>query len=70
MPQYGDANLDGVIDLRDAIVINKYLAGSITLSETALKNGDCNADSNTDEEDANILIQFVIMAITELPYTN
>ena len=68
LPQYGDVNLDGVIDLRDAIVMNKYLAGNITLSQTALKNGNCNADQNTNEEDANILIQFVIMQIEQLPY--
>ena len=48
--------------------MNKYLAGNITLSQTALKNGNCNADQNTNEEDANILIQFVIMQIEQLPY--
>lgn len=68
--QYGDINLDGSVDLRDAIVLNKYFAKSMILSESAQKNADCNANGNIEEEDANILIQFVIMIIKDLPYSN
>ena len=66
--QYGDINLDGNVDLRDAIVLNKYFAKSMILSEPAQKNADCNADGSLTEEDANVLVQFIIMIITELPY--
>ena len=66
--QYGDVNLDGNVDLRDAIVLNKYFAKSMILSEFAQKNADCNADGSVNEEDGNVLIQFVIMLITKLPY--
>ena len=66
--QYGDVNLDGNVDLRDAIVLNKYFAKSMILSEFAQKNADCNADGSVNEEDGNVLIQFVIMLIKKLPY--
>ena len=36
---YGDVNQDGVVDLADAIVMNKALANVITLSESAGKIG-------------------------------
>ena len=65
---YGDVNLDGKVDLVDAITINKYLAGQITLSEQATKNADVNADGSLGDGDSTILMQFVLMMIPNLPY--
>lgn len=64
---YGDANLDGTVDLRDAITLNKFLAKQITLSDQASKNADVNADGNRNDQDSEILVQFVIMQIDTLP---
>ena len=65
---YGDVNLDGKVDLVDAIMINKYLAGQITLSEQAAKNADVNADGSLGDGDSTILMRFILMVIPNLPY--
>ncbi|MEE1537458.1 MAG: dockerin type I repeat-containing protein, partial [Ruminococcus sp.] len=65
---YGDVNLDGKVDLVDAITINKYLAGQITLSEQATKNADVNADGSLGDGDSTILMRFILMMIPNLPY--
>ena len=65
---YGDVNLDGKVDLVDAIMINKYLAGQITLSEQATKNADVNADGSLGDGDSTILMRFILMVIPNLPY--
>lgn len=57
---YGDANLDGKVDLTDAIVLNKYLAKLITASEQAVKNMNVYLDENVDENDTTYLMKFVL----------
>ncbi len=57
---YGDANLDGKVDLTDAIVLNKYLAKLITPSEQAVKNMNVYLDENVDESDTTYLMKFVL----------
>lgn len=66
---YGDTNLDGIVDLRDAINMNKYLAGQITWTpdDQSYKNADVNTDGTVGEEDGTILISFVINLIDTLP---
>lgn len=66
---YGDANLDGVVDLLDAITLNKYLAGVITPSDQAKKNMNVYkpADTDVDEDDTTTLMKFVLNDIEELP---
>ena len=66
----GDVNLDGKVDLLDAISLNKYLAGQITLGEQAMRNANCNQADGTptvNEDDGNSLISYVIMLISALP---
>ncbi len=65
----GDVNVDGKVDLTDAICMNKYLAGQMELGEQAMRNANCYQDGTptVDEADGNALISFVIMLITELP---
>ena len=68
---YGDTNLDGIVDLRDAITLNKYLAQQITFEKDSqpYKNSDVNADGNVDDLDSSVMINFVINLIDNLPYT-
>ena len=48
---YGDANGDGKIDSRDAVVIKKYVAG-FTGFAIDLEASDVNADGKVDTRDA------------------
>ena len=64
---YGDVNTDNVVDLRDTIVLNKYLANIIQFSDVKMANADCYKDGNLDEKDASTLMQFVISLIQDIP---
>lgn len=66
----GDVNEDGVVNLMDAIALNKYLAGMISLTDSQLVAANCNiADgtSNINEDDVTSLMRFVINLIPNLP---
>lgn len=66
----GDVNEDGVVNLMDAIALNKYLAGAISLTDNQLIAANCNtADgtSNINEDDVTALMRFVINLIQDLP---
>lgn len=66
----GDVNEDGVVNLMDAIALNKYLAGMISLTDSQLIAANCNiADgtSNINEDDVTSLMRFVINLIPDLP---
>ncbi len=67
---YGDLDMDGIVDLRDAITLNKSLSGQITLSDQATKNADVNCDGAVTDDDSSILIQFCIMLVDTLPLTD
>ena len=64
---YGDVNLDGKIDIVDAVLLNKAASGSITLNPQALKNADCNANGELGADDALVLMRFLVHLITSLP---
>lgn len=66
----GDTNLDGKVDLLDAICLNKHLANQITLEGQALRNANCYQTDGTltvEESDRNALISYVVMIIASLP---
>lgn len=66
----GDVNEDGVVNLMDAIALNKYLAGVISLTDSQLVAANCNtADgtSNINDNDVTSLMRFVINLIPDLP---
>ena len=69
---YGDANLDGKVDLTDAVTLNKYLGQVLTLSDVALKNADVNMDQNLTERDTTILMRFILQdqEYLELPHAD
>lgn len=47
----GDANLDGVLDIADASIIQKYTIHNIDLEEDALNNADFNHDGKVNIKD-------------------
>ena len=65
----GDINLDGRVDITDAVLLNKFCSGAITLDDTAKKNADCNGDGEVTGSDSTVLLQFLVSIINTLPYT-
>lgn len=64
---YGDVNIDGKVELVDAILLNKACAGQVTLTDEARVNADCNADGGVSTDDAIALLRFLVHLATELP---
>lgn len=69
---YGDCNTDGVVDLRDAIFLGKYLSGQVVMTRIQLINANCNQIDETevvDERDAQSIMEFVLLKLDTLPVT-
>lgn len=64
---FGDVTLDGRIDIADAVLLNKALAGAIKLNTQAFQNADCNANGELDGRDAIALLRFLVHVIDVLP---
>ena len=64
---YGDVNLDGRVDITDAVLLNKATAGVVTLNDAARLNADCDANGMTDTNDATVLLRFLVQIINNLP---
>ena len=64
---YGDVNLDGKVDIVDAIFLNKYLATLIQFSDAQAANADCCQDGVLNDQDTTALMQFIILLIDNLP---
>lgn len=60
----GDINGDGETDLLDALMIQKYLAGSGTLTDAQSKIGDLNNDGDADLLDALMIQKYLAGIIT------
>ena len=58
----GDVNLDGVVDILDAVMLNKYLAGVVQVSDQAYRNANCDQSAddinNVGEKDTTALVRF------------
>ena len=67
---YGDLNLDGRVDITDAVLLNKACAGAVMLDDAAKKNADCNGDSEVGSDDAVVMMQFLVHIVNKLPYQN
>ena len=67
---YGDLNLDGRVDITDAVLLNKACAGAVMLDDATKKNADCNGDSEVGSDDAVVLMQFLVHIVDKLPYQN
>ena len=66
---YGDVTLDGDVDLADAVLLNKAVAGSVTLNQQAALNADCNSDGKRSADDSMVLLKFLVHLVNDLPYT-
>lgn len=66
---YGDLNLDGKVDLADAVMLNKTVIGTVTLKGQAAINANTFSDDKIDANDATTLLQFLVRYIDTLPVT-
>lgn len=66
---YGDVNLDGMISLKDVVVLNRYFAKAADLSEMARLNADCDNSQRINMIDALVILQYIVRTIPELPIT-
>ena len=55
----GDANLDGIVDIRDATTIQKHLAGLVTLEGEALAAADTDGSGTVDINDVTHLQKYI-----------
>ncbi|MGN0549017.1 MAG: dockerin type I repeat-containing protein [Acutalibacteraceae bacterium] len=62
----GDVNLDGVISARDAVEIQKYLAGMVDFDDIAKSVADTNGDGQINIFDATRIQKYVAGVIDEL----
>lgn len=65
-----DVNLDGIVDLKDAVLLNKAANGTVALNDAQLQNADCNADTEVSAQDAVSLMRFLVHNISTLPDTS
>lgn len=66
----GDVNLDGRVDITDAVLLNKTCAGVVSLTDAAKKNADCDSDGEVGSNDAVSLMRFLVHLINILPEPN
>lgn len=64
---YGDINLDGAVDLADVVLLNKAVAGAVTLGAEARRNADCNSDGGLSANDSMVLLEFLVHLVETLP---
>ena len=62
----GDVNLDGEVDLKDAVLLNKCVNGSVRYNELQKANMDCNGDGVISADDTLTLLKFLIQLINQL----
>ena len=63
-PLYGDANDDGVINMKDVLLLRKYLAGMT--QELDKVNADANEDGSLDMKDVLIIRKYLAGMIEKL----
>lgn len=63
----GDADMDGSIDLLDAVMLSKAVAGSVTINTVQQQSMDCDGDRQITGNDSITLMRFLLHLETALP---
>lgn len=63
----GDVNLDGVIDISDALAALRHASGQEVLTGDALLAADVNGDGSVTQADSNIILNYYSGAIDSFP---
>ncbi|MBQ8515555.1 MAG: SH3 domain-containing protein [Ruminococcus sp.] len=64
---YGDINCDGAVNVADAVLLHKYLCGTVQLNLEQIANGDCSYDHELSSTDVIIILQHLVGHYTALP---
>lgn len=64
---YGDANLDGIVNIKDATLIQKHTAKLVTISGFAFECADVRKDSDVNINDATAIQKYVAGIATNYP---
>ena len=64
---YGDVNLDGRVDITDAVLLNKKVAGVVILNDQQYANADSCTDDGVGQADSTVLLQFLVSIVRTLP---
>ena len=62
----GDVNLDGSIDLTDAVMLGKIISGSVEMNDQQKINADCTKDGSVTTDDTQLLMQFLMHKVETL----
>lgn len=64
----GDVNCDGIVDISDVILLNRFLAEDqqISISDQGVLNADCDGDGAPDNDDCTLILQVIAGIISEL----
>lgn len=62
---WGDANVDGEVDILDVIATNKYLLGSGTLTDQGKINADVDQANGVDTTDSLNILKLVVKMLTQ-----
>ena len=65
--KYGDVNVDGDVTIADAVLLNKYLVNSATLTDTQKANADCQFDSKVTSTDTLAILKYIVGTVDTLP---
>ena len=63
----GDVNCDGEVTILDAVLLQKYMDGLVTLNITQMANGDCVRDGNLESDDVTVILQYLIEKYDTIP---
>lgn len=64
---YGDINVDGRVDITDAVLLNKAVAGQVKLSDQAAANADCCKNNELNVDDSTTLLKFLVHLVDSIP---
>lgn len=67
---YGDVNVDGRIDIRDANMVVSYFYGNLNFTEEIMVAADVNGDGKIDIRDANMIVSYFYGNISNFPAEN
>ena len=65
--EIGDADLNSVINVKDATLIQKYVASLVELSPEALKVSDADASGKVNVKDATLIQKYVAGLVDSFP---
>lgn len=64
---YGDVDSNGAVESKDVTMVNKYVAGLITLTETQLQAADVDGNGSIESKDATLISKYVAGLISTFP---